>query len=117
MLNVNDIPEEYVRYIARLMSEFFEMVARGEKDIIDHANGYPDVYSSLREYVASHVDDSVDATSDVWTRFPDQPNLAAETRKVYPEGGLDGWQFDATARMLTFDAIAGSLNPDRGGGE
>lgn len=78
MLNVNDIPEEYVRYIARLMSEFFEMVARGEKDIIDHANGYPDVYSSLREYVASHVDDSVDAT---------------------------------------FDAIAGSLNPDRGGGE
>lgn len=117
MLNVNDIPEEYVRYIALLMSEFFEMVARGEKAIIDHANGCPDVYSSLREYVAGHVDDSVDATSDVWTRFPDQPNLAAETRKVYHEGGLDGWQFDATARMLTFDAIARSLNPDRKGGE
>ena len=117
MLNVNDIPEEYVRYIARLMSEYFEMVARGEKAIIDHTNGYPDVYSTLREYVARHVDDSVDETSDVWTRFPDQPNLAAETRKVYPEGGLDGWQFDATARMLTFDAIARSLNPDREGGE
>lgn len=117
MLNANDIPEEYVRYIARLMSEFFEMVARGEKDIIDHTNGYPDVYSTLREYVASHVDNSVNAASDVWARFPDQPNLAAETRKVYPEGGLYGWQFDATARMLTFDAITRSLNPGREDGE
>lgn len=117
MLNVNDIPEEYVRYIALLMSEFFEMVADNDTCIIDHTNGYPDVYSSLREYVAGHVDNSRDADSDVWSRFPDQPNLAAETRKVYPEGGLDGWQFDATARMLTFDAIARSLNPDREGGE
>lgn len=117
MLNVNDIPEEYVRYTAHLMSEYFEMVAHGDKDIIDHTNGYPDAYSTLREYVAGHVDNSLDADSDVWSRFPDQPNLAAETRKVYLEGGLDGWQFDATARMLTFDAITRSLNPDREGGE
>ncbi|WP_137658150.1 hypothetical protein [Bifidobacterium moukalabense] len=117
MLNVNDIPEEYVRYIALLMSEFFEMVARDEKAVIDHTNGYPDVYSTLREYVAEHVDNSVDVDPDVWSQFPDQPNLAAETRKVYHEGGLDGWQFDAAARMLTFDAIARSLNPDREGGE
>lgn len=111
MLNVEDIPSDFIQQVSSLMSDFFREVADGNRTITDV--GFPDVYTNCRQYVADRVDSNADdgPVSEQLYDFPDQPNLAAETRKVYPRGPLDEWQFEATALMLTFDAIAVSMKP------